>query len=115
MDFLNKYDGSIKVDDRTLKTPKNKLKLNKQHSTGCAHIFVSHDEVIQAKPEQLIPAKIDKLDIGKENTETMNYQIQTKSGKPHQNSDIQPINPHIKCQNTSFPKLLSLQYSIRSG
>ena len=76
MDFLTKYDGSIKVNDRTLKTSKGKLKLNKQHTTDCARIFVNHDEVIQSKTQQLIPAKTDQFDIGKENSETHNYQIQ---------------------------------------
>ena len=33
MDFLTKYDGSIKVRKQTLKTSKGKLKLNKQPST----------------------------------------------------------------------------------
>ena len=103
MDFLTKYHDSKKVNDRTLKTSKGKLKLNKQHSTDCARIFVNHDEVIQSNPEQLIPAKSDKFDIGKENTETHNYQIRFKSSKTHQHSEIQPINTHLKCQNTSFP------------
>ena len=100
MDFLTKYDGSIKVNDRLLKTSKGKLKLNKQHTTDCARIFVNHDEVIQLKPQQLIPAKTDQFDIGKENSETHNYQIQYRPGRQHQNAGTLSRKPNRKCPNT---------------
>ena len=105
MDFLTKYDGSIKVNDRTLKTSKGKLKLNKQHSTDCARIFVNHDEVIQSNPQQLIPAKTDKFDIyiGKGNSETHNYQIQYRPGRQHQNADTLSGKSNRKCPNTLCP------------
>ena len=66
MDFLTKYDGSIKVNKQTLKTSKGTLKLNKQQSIACARILVKDDIVIKANTEQLIPAKIDQPCLRKE-------------------------------------------------
>ena len=76
MDFLTKYDGSIKVRKQTLKTSKGKLKLNKQPSTACARILVEKEIVIPANTEQIILAKIDQPCLRKEHicsTEPVKY------------------------------------------
>ena len=66
MDFLTKYDGSIKVNKQTLKSSKGTLKLNKQQSIARACILVKDDIAIRANTEQPIPAKIDQPCLKKE-------------------------------------------------
>ncbi|MBV2113416.1 MAG: hypothetical protein KUF82_20885, partial [Candidatus Thiodiazotropha sp. (ex Ctena orbiculata)] len=60
MDFLVKYDGTIKIKQHILKTSNGKLKLYKQSTKTCARILVTENTTIAANTEKIINAKVDQ-------------------------------------------------------
>ncbi|MCG7874778.1 MAG: retropepsin-like aspartic protease, partial [Candidatus Thiodiazotropha endolucinida] len=66
MDFLTKYDGSLKIKQQILKTSRGKLKLHQQSSNACARIVSADNIIIEASTERLIQAKVDQPCIRKE-------------------------------------------------
>ena len=59
MDFLCRYEASINIKKRTMKTKQGKLQLNKQASNSCARVQVTKNVIIPPNSEMFVEGSID--------------------------------------------------------